>query len=622
MTLANNFFTISSFFYIVLVTIVYFSKKRIRSYDNFVYKIILLSCLATVIFALGSYITITYREVVPILTQIVTRGLLVCYLIWDVFFANYIFHINEGERSREEVMKGSKYYRVFSIAYLIIGTILVCVLPLYYYSKNGIVYSYGKAANVLYMTGYILFVIIGINLIKNRNNLKNKKYYSLYIFMLLSFLASVVQKQNPGLLLATGVNTYVTILMFFTIANPDVKLIASLELSKNQAERANRAKSDFLSSMSHEIRTPLNAIVGLSNDILEYQYQVPKEVIEDSNDIVEASNTLLEIVGNILDISKIESGKLEIIPVEYNFKEELSTLAKINKVRIGAKPIEFKLTIAEDIPYELIGDKIHVKEILNNLISNAIKYTEKGLVSVNAQCINRGDNCTLIITVQDSGRGIKKEDMAKLFSKFDRLEVEKSSTVEGTGLGLAITKNLVELMDGKINVQSNFGQGSIFMVQIPQKISKMEEPLTNKQMNTVGEVLSTKTEKFDEKIFEHKKVLLVDDNALNIKVALKALQTFNFEIDTAKDGEEAIRMSKEKTYDLILMDIMMPIMSGESALEELKKDPNFKVPVIALTADAVQGSCEKYLEEGFTDYIAKPFSKDQIKEKLVKIFKK
>ncbi len=620
MKLANNFFTISSFFYIVLVTCVYFSKKRIRSYDNFIYKIILLSCLATVIFALGSYITITYREVVPILTQIVTRGLLVCYLIWDVFFANYIFHINEGERSREEVMKGSKYYRVFSIIYLIVGSILVCVLPLNYYSKGGIVYSYGKAANVLYMTGYILFIIIGANLIKNRKHLTNKKYYSVYIFMFLSFIASVFQKQNPGLLLTTGVNTYVTILMFFTIANPDVKLIASLELSKNQAERANRAKSDFLSSMSHEIRTPLNAIVGLSNDILEYQYQVPKEVLEDSNDIVEASNTLLEIVGNILDISKIESGKLEIIPVEYNFKEELASLAKINKVRIGTKPIEFKLNIAEDIPYELIGDKLHVKEILNNLISNAIKYTEKGVVSVNAQCINRGDNCTLIITVQDSGRGIKKEDMAKLFSKFDRLEVEKSSTVEGTGLGLAITKNLVELMEGKINVQSNFGQGSLFMVQIPQKISKMEEPLNKKQINTVGEVMGISDEEFDEKIFEHKKILLVDDNALNIKVALKAMQTFNFEIDTAKDGEEAINMSKAKAYDLILMDIMMPVMSGETALQELKKDPNFKVPVIALTADAVQGSSEKYLEEGFTDYIAKPFSKEQIKEKLVKIF--
>ena len=622
MKLANNFFTISSFFYIVLVTCVYFSKKRIRSYDNFIYKIILLSCLATVIFALGSYITISYREVVPVLTQIVTRGLLICYLLWDVFFANYIFHINEGERSREEILKGSKYYRIFSIVYLIVGSILVCVLPLNYYSKGGIVYSYGKAANVLYMTGYILFIIIGANLIKNRKHLTNKKYYSVYIFMFLSFIASVIQKQNPGLLLTTGVNTYVTILMFFTIANPDVKLIASLELSKNQAERANRAKSDFLSSMSHEIRTPLNAIVGLSNDILEYQYQVPKEVLEDSNDIVEASNTLLEIVGNILDISKIESGKLEIIPVEYNFKEELASLAKINKVRIGTKPIEFKLNIAEDIPYELIGDKLHIKEILNNLISNAIKYTEKGTVSVNAQCINRGDNCTLIITVQDSGRGIKKEDMDKLFSKFDRLEVERSSTVEGTGLGLAITKNLVELMDGKINVQSNFGQGSLFMVQIPQKISKMEEPLNKKQINTVGEVMGISDEEFDEKIFEHKKILLVDDNALNIKVALKAMQTFNFEIDTAKDGEEAIRMSKEKTYDLILMDIMMPIMSGESALEELKKDPNFKVPVIALTADAVQGSCEKYLEEGFTDYIAKPFSKDQIKEKLVKIFKK
>ena len=225
--------------------------------------------------------------------------------------------------------------------------------------------------------------------------------------------------------------------------------------------------------MSHEIRTPLNAIVGLSEDISSYEDQVPKEVLEDTKDIKNASDTLLEIVGNILDINKIESEHMDIIEKEYNFKNEISKMAKITSTRIEDKPIEFELKMAEDIPDILIGDKTHVKEIINNLLTNAIKYTEKGKITLNVKCINKGDISKLIISVQDTGRGIKKENIEKLFTKFQRLEEDMNTTIEGTGLGLAITKSLVNLMNGTINVQSQFGIGSLFIVNIPQKIGKL-----------------------------------------------------------------------------------------------------------------------------------------------------
>ena len=303
---------------------------------------------------------------------------------------------------------------------------------------------------------------------------------------------------------------------------------------------------------------------------------------------------------------------MEIVEKPYNYKEEITKLITVTKIRIADKPISFNMTMAPDIPYELIGDKVHVKQIVNNLVTNAIKYTEKGSIALNIRCINQKDVSNLIITVRDTGRGIKTDHINKLFTKFERLDIEKNTTTEGTELGLAITKSLIEMMGGKINVQSQFGTGSIFMAQIPQKISKMSEPIkdTNVQVHEV---------KPDN--YGNKKILIVDDNILNIKVARKALASFNFEIDECYDGLQCLdRVKNGNEYNLILMDIMMPNMNGELALEKLKENSNFKIPVIALTADAVNGAKEKYISEGFIDYIAKPFNHEQIKEKLNNIF--
>lgn len=602
--LSSVYFQTISLCYILMLIFVFFSKKRIDSLENKIYKFLLITNGLGLILDILSVYTIKYRNEMPITNYFVTKFYLIYLLTWISEFTFYIVTLTKEE---------SKYYerckKILLYIYLI-SVVAIFVLPLNYFSEGDIIYSYGPSANYLYAISAVLIVTWIINMVRRFSYIKKIKCVPIFAYIVFGVLVIAIQGSNPQILLMTSMESFVTVLMFHTIENPDIKLISQLNIAKEQAERANGAKSDFLSSMSHEIRTPLNAIAGLSEDILTYKNDVPKQVREDSEDLISASNTLLEIVGNILDISKIESNKLDIVEAPYNFVKEITTLAKINKTRIGEKPIVFKTHFAEDIPYELIGDKVHIKEVVNNLLSNAIKYTDKGEVNLDVKCINKNNNCNLIISVQDTGKGIKQESIGRLFDKFDRLDMDRNSTIEGTGLGLAITKKLVEMMGGTINVNSTYGKGSIFVVNLSQKISQMTKPVGN-ESESKSEV---------KVVYKNKTVLVVDDNMLNIKVANRALSDLDVKIEDVLSGKDAIDKVKKNKYDVILLDIMMPEMNGEETLVELKKIKDFDTPVVALTADAIQGAKEKYLKEGFDDYIAKPFTRDQIKEKLDKIF--
>lgn len=604
--MANNYFTLCSLFYIVTICIAFFIKERINSVETKIYKYIILTNLFTVIMAIICFITIKHYDLIPFINEICSKTLIVLMFTFHIFLTVYIYYI-----STKNINKNKNSYVLeiqFTLLVYMICIFLIYLLPLYYHNENNVIYSYGPSANVTYISTVVIFIFWIYCLVRDRKNFKNKKYWPFFVFMILSLICVVIQKMYPGILVLTALETFICVIMYFTIENPDLKLIKELNMAKDRAEKANSAKTDFLSNMSHEIRTPLNAIVGFSETLS--RENVPEEIKDEVKDILMASDNLLEIVNGILDISKIEADKLEIINTPYNFNKMIDELISLTKSRIGDKPIEFVLKKDQSIPEYLYGDSGRVKQVILNLLTNAAKYTLEGKITFTISSVIKGDAIRLIFSVEDTGIGIKEDKIDKLFSKFERLGVEDEITIEGTGLGLAITKRLLDLMHGKIVVQSTYGEGSKFIAYIDQLIVKDITEIKSNEMNTIVDLNVS---------FGNKKILLVDDNELNIKVAKRLLKNYNLDIEDVMSGQECIdRINSGNKYDLIFLDDMMPKMSGKEVIKILKNNSDFKTPVIVLTANALTGMKEEYINLGFDGYLSKPIDRKE----MLKVLKK
>ncbi len=595
--------SIVSIIYIFILTIIYFLKGNIKNPETKLYSIILPVILVGGGLELSLRFLAPHMDNLKWLNDIVSKLFLIYLVFWLSLITLYNVYISFSN-------KKYKKFKTFIIIYNLISYFFVGILPIKYHYDNGMnyySYTYGPACDFLKICLLSLVFINLVVLILNYKDIfSNKKYYPIIIFEMLFIITGIIQINYPEILLNIFIESLVAFIMYNTIENPDTRLIEQLNIAKDQAEKANHAKTEFLSSMSHEIRTPLNAIDGFSQLILE---EKNINVIKDeARDIMMASQNLLEIVNGILDISKIEANKLEIVKVEYEPKKIFDELVKLTKARIGDRPLEFRVNIASDLPEYLNGDYVRVKQIILNLLTNAVKYTKKGFVELNVSVVKKNQVCRLIVSVKDSGIGIKKDNIEKLFSKFERFDMDKNMTIEGTGLGLAITKKLVDLMQGKIVVDSVYGKGSNFTVAIDQRI-------VNKAKVVVPEVKESKILNV-----KGKKILIVDDNLINLKVASRLLSTYKVETEEVSSGFDCIKKIEDgNKYDLILLDDMMPKMSGVETFKKLKEMKDFNTPVVALTANAIAGMKENYLKEGFNDYISKPIDKKEL-ERVLKTY--
>ena len=602
----------ASFIYVLVLAIVYFLKRKYNFVESKIYKALLIVTMFVLIFdMLNIYITVKSIYIFGILA-LISELYFVCLFIWLILFVSYVL-LSRNNKKYESIGALAVEH---PITYLWIGIIVVVFILLIiaqflveYYQVN----YYGNDVDLIYILGIVGSLIVLFVLVTKNKNIPNYKNWAVLVSTLILIVTIVIQMFNKNVsIIGTGFSL-ITLFQYFTLENPDLKYIDELNALKVKAEEANMAKTNFLASMSHEIRTPMNVIIGLSETIL--QGNVPPELKDDIKNINEAGTILLEIVNNTLDITKVEAGKTSLNNAPYSLADTIAKLSHITKLSLTDKPIKFDVEVIGNIPNTLNGDEVKVYQILMNILSNAVKYTKKGNIKFTIESVISGNKDILTFKVSDTGIGIKKADNAKLFEKFERLDQEQTD-IQGTGLGLVITKKLLDLMGGKISFVSEYQKGTTFTINLEQEI------LDKSQVNF--ETYKAKKVSVDEYFDGSKyRVLLVDDNLLNLKVAEKLLKKYNIQITSVNSGLECLNVTKNNTFDLILLDHMMPDMDGIHTLYNLRKRASgFDTPVVVLTANAIEGSKEMYLKEGFVDYLSKPIDQvelDRILREQLKI---
>ena len=614
--LSSIFLTVGSLLFILLLLVSYFSKKRYQTLRSKLYRYMLVTVVILVVTEL-----IFVLEAISVnndfLTILLTRIHWSTGIFW--FFLLYYYSlVFIGIVNQDSLINIIKYN--FKTKAMFAITIICLIVYLFIpFELPQIPINYIPKYASYFVLGYCAFsvALISFNLIKHNKNANVRTKFSVWLMIAELFIIFGLQLNFPYIAFLPLGATLQMYFLYFNIENPDLEAIAELEKVKDNIERSNRAKSDFLSNMSHEIRSPMNAIVGFSSALLNTeQFDVKNAKIE-INHIKSASNNLLDIVNNILDISKIESGVEELEEKEYSLGNIIMELTSIINARLADKKVKFIIDIDKNIPSKLYGDATKVFQILLNILTNAVKYTEVGRITLHVAGEEVGNTEKLHFRVSDTGYGIKKEDYNKLFEKFSRLDAATQNEIEGTGLGLVITKRYVDLMNGKIWFDSEYEVGTNFYVDIDQKIinkeaiGNIEEPINN----------DNKIDKIDCSKY---KVLIVDDNKLNLKVASRLLSEYNFQIETLDNAKDCIyKVKAENHYDMIFLDHMMPEMDGVQALHILRKLDGYKLPpIVALTANAITGMKQMYLNEGFDEYLSKPINISELNKLIIKYFGK
>ena len=596
-----------SLLYTIMVSIVYFSKKKVNTIENKIYSILISISIIGLLLELGCCYFLYNKDISPMygFLNIFINKIFVTYLlIWELLFTIYIFVISFFNKNVyvEKITKNKGKIISFISVICIVMIMLVILLPLYYYNDGTYLYSYGPATSLLYIMGGIFIIFDNFCLFKNFKEIKNKKYLPLFVLIVLMIFVLILRQINPGLIIINSVFSFVTVLIFFTIENPDVKLIQELNENRILVEKTNEEKSNFLFKMSQELKSPVLYMEELSNSLINEKDS--KKVKDGINSINMSSRKLSYIINNVLDVSSIDSKKIKTVNSKYNIYailDEIKTRLSKN-VKSG---VDFRFYISDNIPTSLYGDVIKLKQVITTILNNSIKHTNSGFIEVSVESLIKYDVCRLIISIEDSGNGMNISKVNELLRLDDELSDDDIKKLDKLDSDLKIAKKIIKVLGGNLMIKSEEDKGSEFIIVLDQKI-----------VNTNDKSIS---DKYKNILTNQKKVLIVDDDVEEIEAISNILKEKNIDVTISLYGKDAVdKINSGSKYDLILIDDEMSSLSGLGTLQELQKIKNFKIKTIVMLNKDKLKIKNSYLEDGFSDYL----NKDTLNSSLNDIIEK
>ena len=608
-------FTICGLIFLTLIMVMYIFKKKFNNLENKIYRIMMFIVFFLLILEIVCVYTMSIRSKIPILNEVLCRIYIFGSIVFVSFFILYMLSLGIINNEKRRLK-----FKVPTISILVIIDVILfifsCFMPISYTSgaNNELFVIGGSAVYALYGISFLLIAILLFSILKNGGKLPISQRIPLYFVFILFIVITAIQQFWVDFNDLTFIFSFAVIAMYFTIESQDNKLLIELEKSKEKAELADKSKTEFLSNMSHEIRTPLNTILGFSRSLLREKKLTKEMVNKDVTSIYAASISLLDLINNILDISKIESGKLELVEKEYDLDSLVFEISSTVSSKINKDILNFNIKVDENIPSKYYGDNSKIYKILVCVLANAIKYTNCGSVELNigAQKID-DDNYLLNFLIINTGHAMKEEDFLKSFDDFIKLGDDTQNNIDSVTLGLIIAKRLIMMLGGNIEFKNEEGKGTRYYINIKQKVidkTKIGKVFDYDKNNSKEEIILDLT---------GKKALIVDDNSVNIKLASRFLKQYNFDISSASSGNECINLVKNNKYDIIFLDHMMPDLDGVATMKILKDSGYVIPPVIALTANSYSGLKDIYINAGFSDYLSKPINFKEL-NKLINNF--